>query len=95
MPNETLQEKVDQFDAELSKQLTEIVALQRELAALKEENSQLKDLLGQTVILAQRIFIYRGVDKISTDGDRLREDIRRRLQALHTDLNLRGDASSE
>jgi hypothetical protein len=95
MPNETLQEKVDQFDAELSKQLTEIVALQRELAALREENSQLKDLLGQTVILAQRIFIYLGVDKMSTDGDRLREDIRRRFQTLHTDLNLRGDANSE
>jgi hypothetical protein len=67
-----------------------------QIAELRKENAELRDLLGQTVVLVQTVFVYLGTDPLSTHRARLNTQIVDRLRTLHKHLKIRAsDSKSE
>jgi hypothetical protein len=70
--------------------LTQIVELQRKVAALETENSELKESLSKAVILSQRIFVFIRTDKLSNEGTRLSNEIVEKFSEIHGKLKITG-----
>jgi len=57
-----------------------------QIAELRKENAELRDLLGQTVVLVQTVFVYLGTDPLSIHRARLNTQIVDRLRTLRQHL---------
>jgi hypothetical protein len=67
-----------------------------QIAELRKENAELRDLLGQTVVLVQTVFVYLGTDPLSIHRARLNTQIVDRLRTLRQHLKVRAsDSKSE
>jgi len=64
-----------------------------QIAELRKENAELRDLLGQTVVLVQTVFVYLGTDPLSIHRARLNTQIVDRLRTLRQHLKIRASDS--
>ena len=64
-----------------------------QIAELRKENAELRDLLGQTVVLVQTVFVYLGTDLLSIHRARLNTQIVDRLRTLRQHLKIRSSDS--
>ena len=52
-----LEHSIDRHEGDLDQQLKRIEVLEKQLSELAKENAGLRDSLGKTVILLQRVFV--------------------------------------